>query len=144
GLTALITNTQGGNETLSVADFSVVSVATPNPVAVPNVVGATQVTATGAIAGVGLRVGMITTTSDPTTPAGSVSSENPIAGTMVSLGSAVNLVLSGSQPISVGPSSGTAGRQLFTFVARDANGANSIQYAQFLFSKAGLSAVNGC
>jgi hypothetical protein len=52
--------------------------------------------------------------SDPcssnSVPAGSVISENPTAGTLVSLGSPVNLVVSGSQPISVGPSIGSAGR----------------------------------
>jgi len=50
----------------------------------------------------------------------------------------------GAQPITVGPSSGTSGRQSFDFVARDALGANSILYTQFLFSKAGLNALNGC
>jgi len=50
----------------------------------------------------------------------------------------------GAQPISVGPSSGTAGRQLFNFVSRHASTANSILYTQFLFSKSGLSALNAC
>ena len=53
-------------------------------------------------------------------------------------------VVSGALPISVTPGAGSAGRELFTFVARDALGVNSIQYAQFLFSKSGLSALNGC
>ena len=39
---------------------------------------------------------------------------------------------------------GTTGRQVFSFVARDGPGASSIQYAQFLFSKSGLSALNAC
>ena len=44
----------------------------------------------------------------------------------------------------VTPSSGSGGRQLFSFVTQDALGASSIQYAQFLFSKSGLSAPNAC
>jgi len=50
----------------------------------------------------------------------------------------------GAQPASVSPSSGSSGRQVFTFVTRNGAGANSIQYAQFLFSKAGISALNAC
>jgi hypothetical protein len=46
--------------------------------------------------------------------------------------------------VSVNPSAGGTGRQLFQFVSRHASGANSIQYAQFLFSKLGLSAFNAC
>jgi hypothetical protein len=51
---------------------------------------------------------------------------------------------SGAQPVSVNPNAGTAGRQVFTFVARDSAGASSIKYAQFLFSKSGVSALNAC
>ena len=113
-------------------------------VPVPNVVGMTKEAAASAITSAGLAVGTVTTASSNSVPAGSVISENPTAGTLVSAGSAVNLVVSGSQPISVGPASGTAGRQLFTFVTRDGTGAASIQYAQFLFSESGVSALNAC
>ena len=53
-------------------------------------------------------------------------------------------VPSGAHPVSVSPSPGTAGRQVFTFTAQDVNGAGSIKYAQFLFSKPGLTALNAC
>ena len=39
---------------------------------------------------------------------------------------------------------GSAGGQVFSFVAQDVLGASSIQYAQFLFSKSGVSALNAC
>ncbi len=50
----------------------------------------------------------------------------------------------GAQPISVSPASGSAGRQVFNFVAQNALGANSIQYTQFLYSKSGINALNAC
>lgn len=51
---------------------------------------------------------------------------------------------SGSAPVSVFPTAGSAGRQVFNLISRHGSGANSILYAQFLFSKSGLSALNGC
>ncbi|MGD0345917.1 MAG: PASTA domain-containing protein [Terracidiphilus sp.] len=63
-------------------------------VSVPNVVGDTQAAATTAITGAGLVVGTVTTASSPTVASGNVISETPIAGTSVSSGSAVNLVIS--------------------------------------------------
>ncbi len=50
----------------------------------------------------------------------------------------------GAQPISVSPASGSAGRQVFSYVARNTLGANSIQYTQFLYSKSGIKALNAC
>lgn len=50
----------------------------------------------------------------------------------------------GGLPVSVSPSSGSSGRQLFTFTARDVSGFESIQYAQFLFSRNGINALNAC
>ncbi len=50
----------------------------------------------------------------------------------------------GAQPISVSPPSGSAGRQVFSFVAQDTLGVNSIQYTQFLYSKSGINALNAC
>jgi len=63
-------------------------------IAVPNVVGDTQAAATTAITGAELVVGTVTTASSATVASGSVISENPSAGTNVSSGSAVNLVVS--------------------------------------------------
>ena len=64
------------------------------PVAVPNVVNTTQAAATSAITSAGLTVGAVTTASSATITAGSVISQNPIAGTLVPTGSAVALVIS--------------------------------------------------
>ncbi len=50
----------------------------------------------------------------------------------------------GAQPISVSPASGSAGRQVFSFVAQDTLGENSIQYTQLLYSKNGINALNAC
>jgi uncharacterized repeat protein (TIGR01451 family) len=74
----------------------------PAPVAVPNVVGQTQAAAATAITGAGLVVGTVTTASSSTVASGSVISESPVAGTLVTLGSAVNLVVStGQAPVVV-------------------------------------------
>ncbi|HVD94174.1 MAG TPA: PASTA domain-containing protein, partial [Vicinamibacterales bacterium] len=72
----------------------VVSSGTGSPVAVPNVVNATQAAATSAITGAGLTVGTVTTASSATIAAGSVISQTPIAGTLVARSSAVALVIS--------------------------------------------------
>jgi len=61
---------------------------------VPNVVNLTQGAATVSITGAGLVVGAITTANSATVPAGSVISQNPIAGASVAPGSAVALVIS--------------------------------------------------
>jgi DNA-binding beta-propeller fold protein YncE len=66
----------------------------PVQVAVPNVVGQTQAAATTAITGAGLSVGVVSQQSSSTVASGSVISESPAAGTNVSSGSAVNLVVS--------------------------------------------------
>jgi subtilase family serine protease len=71
-------------------------------VSVPNVVGLTHAGATGALTGAGLTVGTVSTASSATVPSGSVISENPLAGTGVTSGSAVNLTIStGPPPVSV-------------------------------------------
>ncbi|MGB5063747.1 MAG: PASTA domain-containing protein, partial [Candidatus Competibacter sp.] len=62
------------------------------PVNVPNVVGQTQAAATTAITNAGLVLGTVSTQNDPVIPAGQVISQNPIAGTSVAAGSAVNIV----------------------------------------------------
>ena len=61
---------------------------------VPNVVGMTQAVATTAITNAELLVGTVTQQSSATVPAGRVISQDPIAGTSVGNGSAVNLVVS--------------------------------------------------
>jgi RHS repeat-associated protein len=70
----------------------------PPQVAVPNVVGQTQAAATTAITGAGLVVGTVTQQSSNTVAAGNVISESPTAGTLVNVGSAVNLVVSSGPP----------------------------------------------
>jgi hypothetical protein len=75
-------------------------------VAVPNVVGLTQASATTAITGAGLTVGTVTGQSSNSAAFGEVISESPAAGTMVNLASAVNLVVSIGPPLAIsGPSS---------------------------------------
>ena len=69
-------------------------IARPTPVAVPNVVGQPQATASANIGTATLVVGTVTTANHPTVPAGNVISQNPTAGTMVLPNSAVNLVVS--------------------------------------------------
>jgi hypothetical protein len=66
----------------------------PVHVAVPNVVGMSQGTATTTITLAGLTVGTVTMQSSATVLPGSVISEGPAAGTNVWTGSAVNLVVS--------------------------------------------------
>lgn len=71
-------------------------------VQVPNVVGLTQAAATTSIAAATLVVGTVTTQSSSSVAAGLVISQNPIGGTSVSSGSAVNLVVSsGPAPVLV-------------------------------------------
>jgi hypothetical protein len=73
-------------------------------VSVPNVVGDTQAAAATAITGAGLIVGTVTTASSSTVASGNVISESPAAGTSVSPGSAVNLVVSTGPPPVLVPS----------------------------------------
>ena len=101
----------------------------PAQVAVPNVVGDTQAAATTAITGAGLVVGTVTKASSPTVASGKVISESPIAGTTVSSGSAVNLVVSnGPVPVttSLSPSTAALGGPTFTLTV---NGSNFVQGA---------------
>lgn len=80
----------------------VVNAAPPGPVmaTVPNVVNLTQAAATAAITGAGLVVGGVSQRSSTTVPAGSVISQDPAAGTSVTISSAVTLVVS-SGPVAV-------------------------------------------
>ena len=62
--------------------------------AVPNVVGLTQPAAGASLVGAGLVTGSISSASSSIVPAGSVIASNPAAGTQVSLGSPVKLLIS--------------------------------------------------
>jgi len=70
----------------------------PAPVSVPNVVGMSQANAQAAITAAMLVAGNITTTSSSTVAAGSVISQTPTSGTLVSQGTAVALVISSGPP----------------------------------------------
>ena len=70
----------------------------PPLVTVPNVVNLTQAAATSAIASASLTVGAITNASSTMVPAGSIISQNPTAGTEITIGSAVALVVSSGPP----------------------------------------------
>ena len=65
---------------------------------VPSVIGLTQAVATASITGAGLVVGTVTTQSSAIFPAGTVITQDPVAGKKVPLGSAVNLVVSTGPP----------------------------------------------
>lgn len=62
----------------------------PQVVAVPDVLGLSAAAADAAIAGAGLSIGIISGVTDPTTPVGDVSTQSPVAGTLVAVGSPVN------------------------------------------------------
>jgi hypothetical protein len=73
----------------------------PASVSVPDVVGLTQSAATTAITNAGLVVGTVTQQASATVPAGSVISQDPVAGTSVAAGSAVDLTVSSGTPTTV-------------------------------------------
>ncbi|NOX69214.1 MAG: PASTA domain-containing protein [Gammaproteobacteria bacterium] len=66
----------------------------PANIAVPNVVGLSQAQATTAINAAGLVVGTVTQQNDNNVPIGDIISQDPVSATMVSAGSAVDLVVS--------------------------------------------------
>ena len=72
--------------------------AAPPPVAVPNVVGLQKALAITTIVNNGLTLGTVTNEFSTTVPADSVISQNPAAGTLLSPGSAVALVVSSGPP----------------------------------------------
>ena len=74
----------------------------PAQVVVPNVVNLAQMAATTAIVGTGLVVGTVNHTFSATVPSGSVISQNPVGGTLLLQGAAVDMVVStGPAPASV-------------------------------------------
>jgi beta-lactam-binding protein with PASTA domain/sugar lactone lactonase YvrE len=78
---------------------SAVNIVVSSGTTVPSVVGSTQAAATTAITTAGLVVGTVTQQASTTVPTGYVISESPLAGTAVSPGSAVNLVVSGGTAV---------------------------------------------
>lgn len=70
-------------------------------VPVPNVAGATQASAQSAVMASGLTIGTITQQYSTSVPAGSVVSQNPLAGTQVPVGTAVHLVISQGTAVTV-------------------------------------------
>ncbi len=95
-LAAVAVDAEGARTTSQLVAV-VVSTPTLPPVSVPDVSGLTQAAATSAITAVGLAVA-VTSASSTTVPAGLVIGQNPLAGTSVVLGSAVNLVVSTGPP----------------------------------------------
>ncbi len=91
---------------LSIANSAVgspqtVALTGSSSVSVPNVVGLTQAAATSALTSAALAVGTVSTASSATVPSGNVISENPLAGSNVGYGSAVNLTVSAGPPVPV-------------------------------------------
>lgn len=72
-------------------------------VAVPDVVGSTQASASASLVAAKLDVGKLTTQNSTAMPAGCVISQNPAAGSLVPEGSAVSLVISLGPPMTVVP-----------------------------------------
>ena len=70
-------------------------------VTVPDVVGLAQNDAEDALTSAGLTTGAITTQCDPVIPAGSIVSQDPVAGTVVPNGTPVNLVVSSGPSVTV-------------------------------------------
>ncbi len=99
-----VTRTAGANAVVSGIFFDPISATS-----VPNVVGDSQAAATTAITVADLAVGTVTNQSSSTVASGDVISESPVAGTMVTAGSAVNLVVS----------TGPAGEASATYVGLD-------------------------
>ncbi len=75
------------------------------------------------------------------------SSATSRTGTLIIGGMSVTVTqagTAGAQPVSVTPAAGSSGRQLFSYTVRHSASANNVLYAQFLFSRSGLVAQNGC
>ena len=85
---------------VSVAEGSSADIIVSSGATVPNVIGLTETNATQAITGAGLVLGAVSLQNSPTVPAGSVISQNPVAGVSVVANSAVDLVVS-SGPVQV-------------------------------------------
>jgi hypothetical protein len=85
-------NANPATQTVALSGVGVTVV--PTTVAVPAVVGQTQDAATTFITAASLVLGTVSTESSSSVPLGSVIGQTPTAGTVVNLGTAVNLVVS--------------------------------------------------
>ena len=84
----------GGSSAVEGSAVDLVVSAGPVVVSVPDVVGLPQADAEAAIVAANLVVGVVTTAGSDTVPAGSVISQDPVGGSSVAEGSAVDLVVS--------------------------------------------------
>jgi PKD repeat protein len=114
-----VTDTSGGTGT---AMTSVVV-----NVIVPNVVGLAQSAAMAAIVGADLTVGTVTRQQSTTVPPGDIISENPLAGTSVTKGSPVNLVV--SQVTGLPPDPSTVAPPVETTVATTIGSSTAFLYS---------------
>ena len=89
-------NVSGATQTITLSGTGAIN-GEAGLVAVPNLVGQAQTAVASPIAAAGLVTGTVTTASSSTVASGSVISQNPVAGTQVSVGSAVNLLVSSGQ-----------------------------------------------
>jgi beta-lactam-binding protein with PASTA domain len=87
-------NPTAGSSVLTGSAVDLVVSLGPEPVIVPDVVGLSQAAAEAAILGADLTVGLMSLANSDTVPAGSVIEQNPIAGSSVAPGTAVDLVIS--------------------------------------------------
>jgi beta-lactam-binding protein with PASTA domain len=132
-------NPIGGTQVVTGSAVALVVSSGPLLVATPDVVDLTQAAASTTITGAGLSIDTITTAPSTTVPAGSVISQDPIAGTQVIIGSAVALVVSSGPPpalavdkvvfsdgtgtrVTAPFSTAAAGELLVAFVASDGPG----------------------
>jgi uncharacterized protein (TIGR03437 family) len=94
-------NPAAGTQVAAGSTVALVVSTGPPQVTVPNVAGMTQTAAATAIQAAGLVVGTVTMQSSTTVAAGRVISQNPGAGTQLSQGASVSLVVSSGPPTTV-------------------------------------------
>ncbi len=87
-------NPSAGSSVSTGASVALLISSGPATLAVPDVVGLTQAAAQTAITNAGLSVGAITSAASDTVPSGQVISQNPSAGSSVSTGASVALLIS--------------------------------------------------
>lgn len=92
--TVLETNPPGGEQTALPGPVRLVLSAGPSAVAIPDVTGRSYAAARSALQALGLDVRRTALDSASTAPAGTVVSQQPVAGSTVAAGSAVGLVIS--------------------------------------------------
>ena len=94
-------NPSGGSNVTAGSAVDLVVSTGPDLVSVPDVVGLAQADAESAITAAGLTVGLVSTANSDTVPVGNVISQSPVAGTSITTGSAVDLVISDGPAFSV-------------------------------------------